>query len=538
MDLLRQIWARLPLQRIIDAKIELDDLLVAERTRTVNHGSVYLPPDVIDLDRRDRYVKLCTYQGELTRESHLYMWPNHLMYRAIFIGDYQAYHHFSNYFVYNREGDYPVIDDPWFLQTAFETGNPEVMARALSMVDPVDRDDISPDLFLIPDPKSIDWRAPLGDGRTLRDYYKLRCLTASMKKPDPTSETARSRFSFIAGYLGIWSFDDIHGTNPHIVIDLNNYLKGYIIGGHQPPEYYIDVRKVELVVRRGYLPDSVKDNPSVLIDALLGIQPEIVERLANRIISTTDYDEALQQADFKSTTYIVKSSLPRVRRMLSLLDDPRVKRFNIPRVYRIYLLVLLGIPLENEVALSDRSLINPVMLAVLHPSISDDILNTNWMSYTNQLSNICYDPVNFFDRLKTIYFFDTGIHIKLMTKYGLLTRCIENSVIYRLVDATLSSVNNVVVGNLSIADRQPYISGVSIFAVRTTDQNTILSPELIERNRKYGKKVSSEGFVNVRSLAYVGRIEEALGERLPNHDLMVANAEYDERRYQEALSGL
>ena len=82
---------------------------------------------------------LFTYQGELSRESHLYIWPNHLLGRALFLKDYDAYLYFSNYVVCRSVMDNGVLKSypPYmnFLQDALQTGEIRVMARALSMLE-------------------------------------------------------------------------------------------------------------------------------------------------------------------------------------------------------------------------------------------------------------------------------------------------------------------------------------------------------------------------------------------------------------------
>lgn len=127
MDLLRHIWARLPLQNLIILSKDEDQFsqqFIDLRTRVTNQLFETDPPKESFLNSADSYIKLCTFQGELCQYSHLYMPSETLLDRAAFLRDADWYHFFAN----RRTGRWRPSR-----QSALETDIPEIQARVLSI---------------------------------------------------------------------------------------------------------------------------------------------------------------------------------------------------------------------------------------------------------------------------------------------------------------------------------------------------------------------------------------------------------------------
>lgn len=544
MDLLREVLVRLPLQRALDIGI---DQLIKGRTLSVNHLN---REDLLNanspLGERDNYVKLCTYQGELCKESHLYMWPNYLMKRALEIGDYQSYLHFSDYFVFPvlSSDEHKSIHDPWFLQSALETGVPEVMAKALSIVE---QSQFEEDHFMIIDPPSINWTPKL------TAYYTNRCRQYENRILGHPIHAFIDSTAFLAGYLQIWPLEDV--VKLPLTGHRVKYLAGYV---HRDPtnlrilSHLLSLfgkpglqTYLETIVLRGYIPpDFLITGPDILIYALKGVQPDTVARIFRHI--PADWNHQLTVTDFTGIIYPSKSTIHRAQKMLELFaEDPlMLERLGIPHSYVAYLYALCGIPLtsddfshiDEEVRSVETSVgntrprgVEDAMFSVCHPSLTEEIIRR--CESANSLgparsSPIHYDPINFFLRITNYSPLFNGEHIGLMVKYGIILRSLKNPAISSLIARMQAAAAEVEEQAVFLNERIMPSPGPPV---------VLLTPELVEQYRRAGKPMPANVAVPVQNPDILEQLKRMSFVIWPE---LTFRAETNRRRYGEILSEL
>lgn len=346
MDLLRQILARLPLQRLTEIS-PIDDL-IRIRARVVNRlsdGEIA----ALQVGGSDLYLKHCTLQGELFRDSNRFVqYFGLLAYRAAFLRDKENYLIYS---VYNTSIDLSLLTDDWDIQRR------SLQNRPIRQV------------IRIVDPESINWT-----NRLLRHYHDLFSRVSPLD-----SELSRNlRLLYLAGYLQFpMSQLAIPATGRFRQTYWNGYFRRFVVSERSAsfdPEGKLKeleqsswIDTVEICACSGYHSPYIfsKSPPRKLIKKFLHwLQPDLMKMLP------VDPDTMSSQEIFPGLA-ITPSLLRRAREMLSIIREHYPNQIQ----YRNKLEIILGMPVSSEDISLMTSVAHPQMkhewvkIAITYPSV-------------------------------------------------------------------------------------------------------------------------------------------------------------------------
>ena len=374
MDLLRLIWARLPLEglRILGRDFDTTDL-VRERLR-IQRLEEYAVATVKGRFSKSPYLALAVYRGGLMKGAEIFVDPAVLCSRAAFLQEAEWYHYYAEKSsIFSIDVDAALISDI-----------PEIQARALSMTN---------DRFDVTDPGLINWRSGL-----VVLYHDMFSTT---------SQLLSKQEIFLAGYLhvpiSVWMM-----RNP------DSYIVGYIQSemiGKDPFQKSASIE--ELFHRFGiespesdrYILNSIKGGyfpPSLVkkhIDyvAVEYIQPRLLERLIEA--SNVGKSKVLAKRQFQKIRFDAEEPITydlalRARQMAVLLRGRPEWTFE-----RIYMEALGGLLIDmaelNQIPTWARNTIQEVMEAVAHPQFRTAV-RTDLMP--GRGSSVYYDPIGYAQR--------------------------------------------------------------------------------------------------------------------------------------------
>lgn len=376
MDLLRQVLARLSLQRLIYLRLVENEALVRVRLGVVN--------DLTSEEFRStkiRYAKLCELQGELSYQSAI--WAGNLLSRAAFLNQLRWFDTLGN-----------IISD---LEVVLNYGGPEIRESACKTVD-------SSSIQIV-DPSSIPW-------------------TPSMRKSLKSKLRAGAyNANFLWGYLHYP--DSLKGVKGDSVLEVcEGYAKAAIDGGEDPfvTNQSIDdalpAIGAEFIVirsrlnRMGYFALNDSD-PKLAVGYVVAfglhyIQPGLLlPHLKNPIFLDYIQNYPLHNGLGSFTKDLVKRA--EVMMALPIIFHP---------TYHLMLKIVTGRRLsETDLSLVAKDSILPkCMIDVSHPQLTKQIFEK--VGRTTVHGTITYDPVN---------------HLKVATdtirRYG-LTETYEKSFLF------------------------------------------------------------------------------------------------------------
>lgn len=350
MDLLRQILARLPIQRISDLSHSDSNVLlcIRNRLRVVN----YLSEDYLTNlqgafggSSFAAYLALCAFQGELFSDSDRHISSTLVCSRAIFLRDRVAFRHALS------GADVDKIDIDLALASKDE-----------HMIFPL-LDTNSRSCFRVIDPEIVDWKPAVVQRYHARlSRYSSREYTRDM--------------AALAGYLHLPA---IHLTNPsvrdiHLGRSIPVYWRSYFLSAlagetdhfiDRPDlnaklaiiEKFIMTSVVEKIcVYAGYFPPRLLSGNVAQLQrlAIRYVQPALLERLYTE---NTEVQFKLPKVDNLKITH---SLARRARQMVAVID----RLYPVGRgKYRTAMEAIGGLPIRGQI----DSDVRQIMRAVAHP---------------------------------------------------------------------------------------------------------------------------------------------------------------------------
>lgn len=364
MDLLGQVLARLPVQRISDLVWDDPAVLrcVRTRLRTVNQLSGdYLSnlQEVLGSSFVTAYLALCAFQGELFNDSNRHVSPDLVCSRAIFLRDIATFRQFI-----------PDVDDRSAINIDLAlASDDEQMILALLKTD-------AKSCFHVIDPEIVNWQPGV-----VRAYLS--------KFSEYPTEEYTAHMAALAGYLRarVTSLINLPGRDIRsrrlIPIYWRSYFLSALVGETDRFSDRPDLNAELDIIRRsimlsivekicvyaGYFPPRLLSGNVVRLRqlAVKYIQPELLEILPPTSVRA---ELGVQPADvqFKfpkaRDLNITHSLAQRARRMVSVID--RIYPGQIK--YRTICEAIGGLPIRGQI---DSDIIQ-IMSAVAHPELTID----------------------------------------------------------------------------------------------------------------------------------------------------------------------
>lgn len=387
MDLLKQILARLPLQRLLDLEAFLfDQSFFYIRLRVVNR----LPEEYLrNLSRTNvylSYVHICTAQGELCRESHNFLNRTMLCARAAFLRERDPYLWFQR--VWTKLPDLS-------LEIAFASEDLEIIMSTLES---------SRDPYSICDLESVNWRLNSFKSRSESKSWQLDPddKPPSRKRSDyppivtfyrnlitASSKVSSKHVMRIAGYLHIpMNSIDFAGNLDAIV----EYAVFYIVATMKCfSDPFTNIPVLDQFLKS--LPFR-KPSTVAMIGGYFGF-PEVVSSDDRNYASMFIQPKLLQTlpgGEFRLARgiYLTPNLVERAREMLALVEKYHPENV----AYRMQMEVIVGNPIDmvqfNELPVEDRISVEFYMYLTAHPQLNMDIPTVNFPS------SIKYDLINCF----------------------------------------------------------------------------------------------------------------------------------------------
>ena len=396
MDLLRQILARLPLQRLVESTL-VDNDLIRIRARVVNRLSDTEIAAFRVVDPFRSYLKYCTYQGELSRYSGNFALDSHLLLsRAAFLRDS---FHYSMYATVSSDipTDPALLSDDWQIQkTVLANKSIYLMTNVI-------------------DPEAINWTPQL-----IRYYYDnipdiithvsdvsinplllrlmgylqfpLAKLSDSIER-DLSRKQAYWESSFRSWMLAGSRNSAVSQSEPPSNAGSSASSQG------EPPSiagWFADFYP-EATLRRLYSVSEISTSaicaysgyysPFVFANHLPQVMEEVcLEYIQPSLLKRLPRGRSVPMIRVSGRLFITPSLVERAREMLPIV----IEHYPNQKYYRTELEILLGMPVSQEDV--DSRQFDGQMITVAHPQMGSRRRASSAVHY----STVYYDLVRYF----------------------------------------------------------------------------------------------------------------------------------------------
>ena len=406
MDLLRQILARLPLQRIFDLHLS-DQQLLNLRTRVVNHISEdYLSNLTGEIFTN--YLMLCTLQGELCSEATRFLPVEMICARAAFVRDRVTSRLMRSH---------PKASLNLNIDLALASGDLEIITSTVETAR-------SP--YNVIDPEIVNWRPEI-----VALYQKLIS--------DSSGTIIIPRVTQLMGYLHIPMRGVSHDLDKNLSGLTIGYKRGYVLAEMRDRldpfaddstlYQFLGRIHLEIPIYGGYFGFNFSERiDEIRRLAFRCVQPKLVRRLPvgtppNPIPMLTVTQRVARNA----------------REMIPVLNEFYPNAI----AYRMQMQVIAGevldLDLLKSLSYNDALLITETMVEIAHPQLTTRTLENVYYSHSN--TSVHYDLVNYFRQILSFGRFVTGDQVLFLCAYGQLLQCFRADQMKELA-GTLKKLNS------------------------------------------------------------------------------------------------
>ena len=176
---------------------------------------------------------------------------------------------------------------------------------------------------------------------------------------------------------------------------------------------------------------------SCINSALCYVHPEVADKYLT-ILSKSRHRIRIGRHILRKS-FITPSLVERARRMLEVLHRHKYSEQTSDYFYTAYFEAICGLDFSLAMQTDLRTLsegegtrrynfVIGAALSVCHPMVDETMFKAvqNLSEDYRHRSVVHYDPINFFAKLTSIDYNNSGNYLYLMVKYGILLKCMEN----------------------------------------------------------------------------------------------------------------